>query len=432
MKRLLCCLILTLFPAFPRAVRAQQPQGQPEARTALVVGCDYKGTSLELPSPVQDARAVAAALENQLGFDVTFFSNPDRREFLNGIDRFGDQLKRRGGVGLFYFSGHGAQHEGENYLLPNRTTLGFREDLPSEAVTAQRVVTRMEAAGNGLNLLFLDACRNNELPSSRQKGALAKGLAQMGTAQGVLIGYATAPGTTALDGGTGSLYTNALLRHLAAPGLSVTDMLTRVNAEVRRVSKGKQIPFMEVGLSDVFAFVPKNTTSPAPSPAPTPVRRSIPMPPEPEPTVTPSPARRGALADCVRRAISEASRNFDGLKSGRGERESDGTTYWDSNLVPSDAVDASVYNGRGEEETYWRCTLITSSRKGEAMARFRRAEEELRRALDAKWLFRSRTTSHGEPWVEAENGSNQSVRLTMRSYENEHRVNVTVIKSAIQ
>ncbi len=262
MKAALVCLAILLGTWLP-------PACAEEARTALVVGCDYPGSALRLPSPVADARALAGTLEKQLGFQVTLLPNPNRKQLLEAMDRFGETLGKRGGVGLFFFSGHGAQHDGDNYLIPAGAALSFREDLPTEAIAAERVVTRMEAAGNRVNLLFLDACRNNPLPSSRQKAALAKGLSGMNAANGMLIGFATARNTVANDSGAGSLYTNALLKHIVTPGLSVTDMLTRVNAEVRKVSGGTQIPFMEVGLSDVFAFVPGGGTPSLPVPPPT-------------------------------------------------------------------------------------------------------------------------------------------------------------------
>jgi Caspase domain/Putative peptidoglycan binding domain len=249
-----------------------------ENRTALVIGCDYRGTGLQLPSPLQDARALGARL-GQVGFagsHVTLLLNPTRKQMLEAIEAFGAALSTRGGVGLFYFSGHGAQHDGENFLIPAQSTIGYREDLPGEAVSAQRVVTRMEAAGNRVSLLFLDACRNNPLPSSRSKTALVKGLGGMNAANGMLIGFATARNAVANDTGTGSLYTNALVRQITTPGLSVTDMLTRVNSEVRKASGETQIPMMEVGLSDVFTFVPGGTPNAAiVDPPPRPPRPTV-------------------------------------------------------------------------------------------------------------------------------------------------------------
>ena len=232
--------------------------GGVERRMALVIGCSYPESELTLPSPVKDARAMKRKL-GEVGFagkDVRLLENPTRKEMMEAIDAFGEELGRQGGVGVFYFSGHGAQHEGENYMFPAKAAIGFREDLPGEGIAASRMITRMESAKNRVNLVFLDACRNNPLPSSKKKTGLGKGLAGMEAVSGMLIGFATGPNTVANDGGDGSLYTNALLKELGRPGVSVTDMLTHVNAEVRKTSGGEQIPIMESGLSEVFALVP--------------------------------------------------------------------------------------------------------------------------------------------------------------------------------
>lgn len=228
-------------------------------RHALVVGCDYPGTKLALPSPVKDAHGFAAMLKDTLGFEVVLKINPNRRELLEAMDSLGESLKQQSGVGLFYFSGHGAQHEGANYLIPAGAHLKYQEDLPTEAVAAQMAVTRMEAAGNGLNLVFLDACRDHPLPSARTKSVGPAGLQPM-RGSGTLIGFAADAGAPAYDSGAGSYYTNALLRHLPAPGISVVEALTRVRKEVKEtVSREEgeiQEPFVYLGLDEVFSFVP--------------------------------------------------------------------------------------------------------------------------------------------------------------------------------
>lgn len=230
-----------------------------ELRTALVIGCDYSGTGIQLPSPAKDARAIASKLES-LGFAVTIRINPDLAEFEKVSNEFSSDLKLRKGVGLFYFSGHGAQVDERNYLIPHNASLSFREDLRTRAYAAQDIVTRMEAAGSRLNLLFLDACRTNELPSSSSKN-LTKGLAGMEAAAGMLISFASARNSPAIDTGLGSAYTNALVAHISTPGLSVLDMLTRVSAQVKRETRGLQVPFMEVGLDGTFAFAPAISAS---------------------------------------------------------------------------------------------------------------------------------------------------------------------------
>jgi hypothetical protein len=241
----------------PSLLRAQAGV---EARTALVIGCDYADTPHRLPSPAKDARDMAAKL-TQLGFVVTLRINPELNEFEKVTNEFSSSLKVRKGVGLFYFSGHGAQVDERNYLIPHKAELNFREDLRTRAYAAQDVVTRMEAAGSRLNLLFLDACRTNELSSSTSKD-LTKGFAGMEAASGMLISFASARNAVAIDTGAGSVYTNALLAHIATPSISVLDMLTRVSAQVKKETFGKQIPFMEVGLDGTFAFAPNASTVP--------------------------------------------------------------------------------------------------------------------------------------------------------------------------
>lgn len=273
----ICISAITLLQTAP----AQGVPPAPEARTALIIGCDYKNSGMQLPSPLQDAASIAGVLETRLGFKVTVLSNPTRKEMLGAIDKFGAALAQSGGIGLFYFSGHGSQFDGDNFLIPAGAELGFREDLPTEAIAAQRIVTRMEAAQNRVNLLFLDACRTNDLPSTK-KGAFTKGLTGMNAASGMLISFASAKNTAANDTGSGSCYTNALVKHLATPGLSVTDMLTLVNNDVKKETAGAQIPFMEVGLDGVFRFVDGAISAPASSVG----AAAVPVPMAPPPAAT--------------------------------------------------------------------------------------------------------------------------------------------------
>lgn len=243
--------------------------GRAEKRVALIVGCDYKGTGLELVSPIKDAEALAQVLRTgRLGFadqDVEVLRNPNFGELTRAIDAFGQRLKSEEAVGLFYFSGHGAQHEGRNYLIPAGANIGFVEDLPSSAVAASRIVVRMEAANSGVNLVFLDACRSNALPSAAK--GLRHGLNQM-TGGGVLIGFAADANKEAYDSGDGSYYTNALLEHIKEPGISIFEMLTKVRADVRTATEGQQEPFMYSGLNEVFSFIPRGGAGPDLDPDP--------------------------------------------------------------------------------------------------------------------------------------------------------------------
>lgn len=270
MKAILSALLVVLICA---GLPAQSP---PEARTALVFGVgnysDRYFTKLEAPET--DAKAMADKLRS-LGFNVTLKLNATRREMLDATDAFGTALAERKGVGLFYFSGHGSMKPDEadpNFLIPAGSAISSREDLPQEAFNAQRVANRMKDAGNRLNLIFLDACRNNPLPS-RSKDA-AGGLAAMRGASGLMYFFATQPNQIAMEDSEArsSLFTAALLKHMATPGLSFMDMMADVTAETEQLSTGdgsdfKQSPYMSGTLSGRFAFLPQNTAANAPPPA---------------------------------------------------------------------------------------------------------------------------------------------------------------------
>ena len=222
-----------------------------EQRHALVMGVwDYEDAKFPaLPGIQADVTRMSTRL-SELGFKVTEVTNPTLREAKKAVDDFGATLKAAGkeGVGLFYFSGHGCENEGTNCLVPKGTVITSRKDLDDEALSAQRVLIRMEESGARVNLVFLDCCRN-----TFTKGA--GGLAPMEPA-GVFVGYATASAKEANAADGGSPYTEALIREMAKPGLSISDMHTRVTDAVKRVTEGSQNPFQYSGLDRVFYMVP--------------------------------------------------------------------------------------------------------------------------------------------------------------------------------
>src|SRR5205807_3999557 len=147
----------------------------------------------------------------QLGFEVTLVRDADLRTMREAIDAFSQQL-RQGGVGLFYFAGHGVQVSGENYMLPLGMHIRREQDVPYEAVPVGHILGGMEDANNLLNIIILDARRDN--PFARSWRSIQRGLAPIQAAPGTLIAYATAPGKVANDGsGRNGVYTAHLLRH---------------------------------------------------------------------------------------------------------------------------------------------------------------------------------------------------------------------------
>jgi hypothetical protein len=236
-----------------------------ERRVALVIG-NAAYDSAPLRNPVNDARAMAATLR-ALSFAVSALENASLTEMKRAIDDFGDGLRRSGGVGLFYFSGHGVQINGRNYIIPVGARVKGERDVEYESVDVGRVLGKMEDAGNRMNLVILDACRDN--PFARSFRSAASGLAAMDAASGTFIAYATAPGRTADDGtGANGLYTEQLMRYMRTPGLKVEDVFKRVRVEVEKDSGGKQVPWESSSLKGDFSFAgAPGEVALAPSPA---------------------------------------------------------------------------------------------------------------------------------------------------------------------
>jgi len=241
--------------------------GAPEAstvatasqRVALVIGNGaYRDAPLH--NPPNDARAMAQALKDS-GFAVTLQVDTDIQGMLTSIRRFGDQL-RKGGVGVFYYAGHGMQIKGRNYLIPVNSVIQREDEVAYQAVDAQAILDKMEAAGNGTNIMILDACRNN--PFARSFRSAQQGLAQMDAPVGTLVAFATAPGSVASDGsGSNGLYTHHLLSAMREPGAKVEDVFKRVRSAVRRESKDKQVPWEATSLEGDFYFMAPSDKPPS-------------------------------------------------------------------------------------------------------------------------------------------------------------------------
>src|SRR4029450_4520662 len=168
-------------------------------RTALVIGNGAYPMG-PLQNAVKDATDITAMLR-RLGFEVIPLQNASLQEMEDAMNAFSLQL-REGGMGLFYFAGHGVQADGENYLIPVKARIDRQQDVRYQALPMGRVIGAMEDAKNDLNILILDACRN--MPFSRSWRSPQGGLAAPPTApRGMLIAYATSPGGMAGGGGGG-------------------------------------------------------------------------------------------------------------------------------------------------------------------------------------------------------------------------------------
>jgi hypothetical protein len=219
-------------------------------RYALVIGNSAYQT-VPLKNPINDAEDMTATLR-KMGFTVILKKNADQRTMEDTIRYFGKQL-RGGGVGLFYFAGHGMQVDGRNYLIPIDAKIESESDVKYEAVDAGRVLGKMEDAENQINIVILDACRNN--PFSRNFRTSERGLARMDAPKGSLIAYATAPGEIAADGpDRNGIFTKYLIKHMIVPNLPIELVLKQARIDVARATGGRQIPWESSSLMSNFYF----------------------------------------------------------------------------------------------------------------------------------------------------------------------------------
>nr|VFK60699.1 MAG: ABC-type branched-chain amino acid transport system, substrate-binding protein [Candidatus Kentron sp. TUN] len=251
---ILSLLFLFSFPSLAdpaRGVALAQDNAYSERRVALVIGnWTYKASPLK--NPKNDAADMARAL-GELGFQVIYKSNASRKEMGKAVQQFGRRI-REGGVGLFYYAGHGMQVKGKNHLIPVGAAISSEDDVPFESVDANRVLAKMESARNRLNLVILDACRDN--PFARSFRSSGSGLARMDAPSGTLIVYATGPGRVASDGdGRNSPFTKHLLTQMKVPGQKAEEVFKKVRVGVRRDTDNRQTPWEASSLTGDFYFV---------------------------------------------------------------------------------------------------------------------------------------------------------------------------------
>jgi hypothetical protein len=232
-----------------------------ERRIALVIGNSAYETA-PLKNPANDAQDMTRALR-ELGFDVTAEANLRRDEMKRSVQAFGAKL-RGGGVGLFYYAGHGLQVRGVNYLVPVDAKINSEAEVDYECVDAGLVLAQMEEASTRVNIVILDACRNN--PYARSFRSAARGLAPM-TARGTLIAYATKPGSVAGDGSArNGIYTQELLKFMRTPGLRVQDVFIKVRESIlglTRTQPEPQEPWESTSLVGDFYFIEPRAPAPA-------------------------------------------------------------------------------------------------------------------------------------------------------------------------
>ncbi len=284
---------LAIYGSSARASQNGVAQGRPERRTALVIG-NSAYTTGNLRNPVNDARAVAKVL-GELSFEVTLRENLDQKQMKREIQAFGEKLQD-GGVGLFYYAGHGVQVNGRNYLIPVGAAIEHENQVEYEAVDMGSVLSEMDFAHARMNIVIIDACRDN--PFARSFRSMSQGLASIDAPAGTLIAYATAPGSVANDGpGDNGVYTGELIKAIVQPGLKIEDVFKQVRVAVREATAGKQVPWESSSLEGDFYFL---------WPRPQPTVQAIPTQPKQGPSGETGPLRAESTEEPASRSEKAA------------------------------------------------------------------------------------------------------------------------------
>lgn len=239
------------------------PEAHAEGRVALVIGNAAYANAPPLRNSRNDADDMSEQLR-RLGFEVVDGRDLDSRGMRVALARFAQKLKGTAAA-LFYYSGHGLQIDGQNYLVPVDAQVDANSIMAFELVKLDDVI---EALGytTGTRLLVLDACRSNPFAKALAQrggsrgGEITRGLARVEQTQGMLIAYATQPNAVAADGtGRNSPFTYALVREMQEPGIEVGTLFRHVAVNVNRDTRGQQTPELSVSLLGDFYLNPQES-----------------------------------------------------------------------------------------------------------------------------------------------------------------------------
>lgn len=228
-----------------------------EKRYALIIGnSNYPKEMGILKNPVNDATDIATELRNS-DFEVQLLTNATYIQIREAVRKFHEKLSsgpKDQTVGLFYYAGHGVQYQDENYLVPVDAKVQYEDDIVRMCFPVQRMVlANMERSNSRMNIVILDACRNNPFPATNR--SVSQGLTEMKRARGSFIAYATAPGSVASDGsGRNGLYTQELLKALKRPSLTIEQVFKEVRMNVLRLSGDRQYTWDSSNIVGEFYF----------------------------------------------------------------------------------------------------------------------------------------------------------------------------------
>jgi hypothetical protein len=221
-----------------------------DKRIALVIG-NSSYSIKPLSNPKNDADDMSRALKNS-GFEVIDIRDATLSQMRNAVRQFGDRLLTRD-VGLVYYAGHGIEVKGRNYFIPVNADIKRSDEIADQSLDVNLILEKMETAKKGINILIVDACRDD--PFGRSFRSSSKGLANMDAPQGTIIAFATSPGKVAADGsGRNSPYTKNLVRAMQTPNLPIEQVFKQVRRAVQLETKNQQTPWENTSLSGDFYF----------------------------------------------------------------------------------------------------------------------------------------------------------------------------------
>ena len=221
-------------------------------RIALVVGnANYKVRPLK--NSVNDADDVSRSLKAS-GFEVIVLRDATLSQMRTAVRQFGDRLINND-VGLVYYSGHGVEVKGRNYFIPVNADIQREDEIADQGLDVSLILEKMSTAGKGVNILIVDACRDD--PFGRSFRSSSRGLAQMDAPRGTIIAYATSPGKVASDGDPrerNSPYTKHLVKAMQSPNKPIEQVFKEVRRAVQDETKNQQTPWENTSLSGDFFF----------------------------------------------------------------------------------------------------------------------------------------------------------------------------------
>ena len=284
----------------------------------------------------------------------------------DSVRLFSEQIKG-GAVGLFFYAGHGFNVNGENYLVPVDADIRATFDIDDQCLKVSYLLGAMEEAQNRLNIIILDACRNNPFTGARGGGS---GLAQMQAPSGSFLAYSTSPGAVASDGpGRNGLYTSMLLKHLTTPGQRLTDLFIQVRNDVVTASRDKQVPWENHSLRAPFYFIPGQSAG-ATTPAPQ-------LPTGPSAAPDDSAQREAEVRNQWSKWDQSMSASYSDMMAydrQTGPTARDKAGAWRSFLVafphdnPYNTADEDMRRSARQREEYWRSLASAEARAPEAGA----------------------------------------------------------------